>query len=106
MKMVPIFTILLCFKSNIAYADSELQTYPTHWRLQEYVPGLIATWYTGITNCGTDGSLRLPNNATEETKQRYWYLIMSAKISQKKVGVFYNNINGVCTIISFYLAEE
>lgn len=84
-------------------SDINIEADPTPWRLQDYMNGSIYTWFAG-SNC-TQGLVILPESVSEDIKQRYWSVVMSAKASGKKVGIFYTNNNGTCTITNFYLRE-
>jgi hypothetical protein len=90
--------------SPAAYADTEIYALPTGWRLQNYVSasGLVA-WFSGST-C-TNGLLSFSPAATTEDRNRFYSLIVSAKISGKAVGVFYETTSGSCQITSFYLQQ-
>jgi hypothetical protein len=84
-----------------SYADVNLEAVPTGWRLQNYVdPQDVVTWFTG-SPC-TNGQLSFPSTTSAEIKNRYYSLILSAKISGKTVGIFYQYTGGTCMITSFY----
>lgn len=81
---------------------ANLEVVPTAWRLQDYTDGAITIWYTGST-C-TQGQLILPNTVNNDSKDRLWSLILTAKAASKSVGVFYHYEPSVgCLIDSFYL---
>lgn len=87
--------------SEAAHATN-LEAVPTAWRLQDYNDGAISIFYTGST-C-SQGQLILPNTANNDSKQRLWSLILTAKVASKSVGVFYHYEPSVgCLIDSFYL---
>ena len=80
-------------------AEAMLTAVPTAWRLQQYINsgGTAETvWYTG-SPCGS-GNLSL-GTATEAEKNRFWALVMAAKLSNHSIFVFYETTN--CTITSF-----
>ncbi len=70
---------------------------PTAWKLENYVGGVVTTWYTGAT-C-PDGRLNLPSSASTDEVNRYFALILAAKISSRMVFVRYDNVS--CNIESF-----
>lgn len=89
---------------SAAQADS-LEAVPTAWRLENYVGATgVAAWYTG-SPC-TSGNLSFNSSATTDDKNRFWSLVMTAKVSGKPIGVVYTNSGGSCQIVSFYLKEQ
>jgi hypothetical protein len=87
-----------------AYAENEIKEVPTTWRLQNYVSGhVVALWYTSASEC-TNGGLQGPD-LTQDDFNRLWALILTAKMSGKRVGVFYVPENGYCKITSFYMED-
>lgn len=74
---------------------------PTPWRLQNYVPDSVALYYTPST-CSY-GSLSFPNNSTLADRNRFWALILAAKLASKSVYIYYDDSNspGACYISSF-----
>lgn len=82
-----------------------IEAVPTAWRLENYVGATgIAAWYTG-SPCAT-GNLSFNSSATADDKNRFWSLVMTAKVSGKPIGVAYVNVSGSCQIVSFYLKEQ
>ncbi len=75
----------------------QLYEVPTTWKLENYVGGVVTTWYTGAT-C-PDGRLSFPSTASIDEVNRYFALILAAKVSSKMVFVRYDNIS--CNIDSF-----
>lgn len=88
--------------STPIYADSEVQGVPTAWRLQDYLDGTIAVYYTGAS-C-TNGLIVLSASAPADSKNRLWSLIMTGKAANRPVGIFYNSTT--CVITSFYFKEQ
>ncbi len=87
-----------------AFADEGLlEAVPTAWRLQDYGDGAVVMYYTGAAQCN-QGELILPASAPADSKNRLWTLILSAKVTGKVVGVYYNPTT--CTVNSFYLKES
>jgi hypothetical protein len=84
-----------------AQADA-IVAVPTNWRLENYsANGGVNLWYTG-SPCAS-GGLILPASATEDTKDRLWSLILTAKASSRPVGIIYHSDSGNCVIDSFYM---
>lgn len=82
-----------------------IEAVPTAWRLENYVGATgVAAWYTG-SPC-TTGALSFNSSATADDKNRFWSLVMTAKVSGKPIGVAYTNVSGSCQIVSFYLKEQ
>lgn len=110
MKICPSFRALvasgLVALAPLSAAQAEsLDAVPTAWRLENYVGATgVAAWFTGST-C-TNGGLGFNSSATADDKNRFWSLVMTAKVSGKPIGVIYTNISGSCQIASFYLKEQ
>ncbi len=95
--------IILAFLSaQPSFADTEIVAIPTAWRLQNYIgnQGLTA-WFTGST-C-TNGLLSFSATSTLDDRNRFFSLVLSAKISSKTISVFYETTSGYCQITSFYI---
>jgi len=90
--------------STSAWADSDIFAVPTNWRLQNYVSsqGVVA-WFTG-SNC-TNGLVSFDSSASADDKNRFYSTVLTAKISGKAVGIFYETTSGACHITSFYLQQ-
>lgn len=92
------------FLNTPAFADTDMQAVPTNWRLSNYIGAAgVVVWYTG-SSC-TNGVLNFPSSATADDKNRFFSLILSAKISLKIVGVYYETVTGTCQITSFYIQQ-
>jgi hypothetical protein len=76
---------------------------PTGWRLQNYVGGAVSLYYTS-SPCGS-GLLLLGAGASADEKNRLWSLVLTAKATNKSVGIFYETTSGSCNITSFYTAN-
>ncbi|MCW2404409.1 hypothetical protein M2336_001038 [Sphingobium sp. B1D7B] len=87
-----------------ALAEVEITAVPTGWRLQNYTggPGLVA-WFTG-SNC-INGLLSFSSHATSDDKNRFFSLVLTAKVSGKAISVFYEPDSGNCYIQSFYIQQ-
>lgn len=89
--------VVLLIGATPAMADN-IFDYPINWRLQNYVSdNRVVVFFTGVQNCPS-GELSL-SNATDAQKDRFWSIVMTAKITNKRVGIFYTG----CVIDSFYL---
>jgi hypothetical protein len=86
-----------CFGAGSAYADSNIEQVPTTWRMQDYVGGGIQIYMTSAT-CTT-----LYGTGTTDEVNRLWSLILTASVTGKVVGVYYNPTT--CNISSFYKKE-
>lgn len=98
---------LTCTCSFPALAETVIEAYPTGWRLQNYSSTtkratIVAVAYAGST-C-IDGTLNFAASATEDDKNRFWSLILTAKVSNRPVGLFYETTSGACNITSFWAA--
>jgi hypothetical protein len=91
----------VCLSPLPAQADA-IVAVPTNWRLESYAAnGGVNLWYTG-SPCAS-GGLILPASATEDTKDRLWSLILTAKTSSRPVGIIYHSDGANCVIDSFYM---
>lgn len=81
-----------------------LEQIPTAWRLENYPGGGVVAYFTG-SSC-QNGKLSFPPNATENDKNRFWSLVMAAKVSGKRIGVAYNDATSDCQMLSFFFMEE
>ena len=74
---------------------------PTPWRLQSYVPDTVNLYFTPST-C-TYGSLSFPSSSTPADRNRFWSLILAAKLANRSVYIYYDDSNspGACYISSF-----
>ena len=94
------FMLGLCIFTSTAIANN-FEAVPTGWRLENYAASHTVTlWYTGAPNC-TDGHIE-GSGMTQDDYNRLWSLILTAKATNQKVGIFYNASGGNCTIVSFY----
>jgi 5-keto 4-deoxyuronate isomerase len=80
---------------------------PTNWRLQTYTSATYDTVATFFTpSLCVNGSLSFPSNVVLE-KTRYWDTVMAAKLSKKRMAIYYyyDNVANTCTISSYWLHE-
>ena len=84
-----------------AQVNTSIEQVPTGCKIQNYVPNNVVIWYAP-TNC-VNGQLTLPAHATDQDRDRLWALIVSAKISQTPVQVYYERYEDGrhCRITSF-----
>ena len=97
--ILAISTVLGVLGAAPAGADA-IEAVPSNWRLQDYGPAGLSLWYTGAP-C-PDGHLMLPSTAGY-SPDRLWATVMTAKATNRPIGVFYHVDNGACVIDSFYL---
>jgi hypothetical protein len=101
-----IVTILTVFVGVAAHAQTQtlinIEGAPAAWRLQDYVglsPG-VTVWFTG-SSC-TNGQLSFPSGTSSDDQNRFWSLIMAAKIAGQTVGVYYYISGSSCVLNSYY----
>ncbi len=103
-KLITLLAVMAAMCSTMARADSEMFVVPANWRLQNYIGGSgLVAWYTGST-C-TNGLLSFSSSATSDDRNRFFSAVLSAKLSGKAVGVFYETVSGSCQITSFYMQQ-
>ena len=83
---------------SVPAAQVFINAIPTNWRLENYPGDTVAAWYTG-SSCPS-GQLALVGFSAND-KNRFFALILSAKIAGSKVIVSYDNTTSACTIVSF-----
>ena len=100
------FLMLLSLSSSVFAANASLATVPSGWVLQNYVSDQVYAFNTG-SSC-TNGELTLGSNASDQDKNRFWSMIMAAKISKQKIMVYYEDSGAPnnCVITSFLLDKE
>ena len=94
------FSALTLFAAPAAFADAFFEASPATWRLQNYVPNVLVAYYTPST-CASQ-VITFPSNATQDDRNRFYALVLSAQTTGKKVGVYYETVSGGCQITSFY----
>ena len=102
LSLVVLPLLALIAPSSGQAQDVVLEEVPTAWRLQDYLSNDVTVWYTGAANCNT-GHMQFPSIATTDDRSRFWALVMAAKHAGTRVGIYYTNSNGSCTITSFYM---
>ena len=99
--------ILVCLfwaASPLQAATVIIDAVPATWRMENYPGNNVVAWFTG-SSC-TNGQLTFGTNWTTDDKDRFWALVMAAKVSGKTIGVAYDNATTGCPIISFYFKEQ
>lgn len=76
---------------------------PTAWRLENYVGNSVVAWFTSATCTGGVSQIHFGADATTDDKNRFWSLVMTAKVTNKKVAIYYDSAS--CNIVSFSLPE-
>jgi hypothetical protein len=101
-----IATILTFFVGVAAHAQTQtlinIEGSPAAWRLQDY-PGMtpaVTVWFTG-SSC-SNGNLSFPPSASIDDQNRFWALIMAAKLAGQTVGVYYYVSGSACFLNSYY----
>lgn len=90
--------------SQPAMAENQIEAVPASWRLQNYIGSAgVVVWYSGST-C-TNGQLTFSSTATVDERNRFFAMILTAKVSSKVIGVFYETATGSCQITSFYMQQ-
>jgi hypothetical protein len=74
---------------------------PANWRLENYPGNAVAVWYTP-SPC-LSGGLTFPSTTTSADQNRFWATVLAAKLSGRKMFVYYENANApsTCPIVSF-----
>lgn len=81
-----------------------LYAVPTAWRLENYIGGIVAVYYSN-SSCA-NGALIFTSSATADDKNRFWSLVMTAKVANKPIGINYSVVGEQCQISSFFLLEQ
>jgi hypothetical protein len=96
--------VVLCAVAGFghaAHADVNMYGSPATWRLEDYTSGSdVVAWFTG-SNC-TNGKISFPAGTTQQEKNRFYAMVLTAKLNGKNVGVYYDNTSATCPISSFY----
>ncbi len=101
MKFVVCLLASLCCFSVSNAAEVAITAVPTGWLLENSVGGYINAYYTGTTCPG--GRLRLETGITEQDKNRFWSMIMAAKMGNLSVTVWYDPTLADCQLTRFRL---
>jgi len=104
-RLIALITFFLLSASTFA-ANVPISAIPTSWRLQNYIGDNVVAFFTG-SPC-IYGQLSFGANATNDDKNRFWSVVMAAKVAGKPVVVYYEDsaAPAQCIITSFLLKEE
>jgi hypothetical protein len=80
----------------------QLYEVPTTWRMQNYIPNGVFIYYTGAAGC-TNGQLNFPTSVTVDDKDRFWSSVLTARATNKPVGIYFTGSGTSCMIDSFYV---
>lgn len=83
---------------------SQIYESPASWRLENYITSGVTIYFTSAPEC-TNGQLIFGSTVTDVMQDRLWSLVLTAKSTGKKVGIFYSVANNICYIASFYIQE-
>ena len=94
-------SLLLGMSLSANAALQVISAVPTNWRLQNYSGSVAAVYFTG-SPC-TSGALTFSTGSTQADANRFWSLILAAKLSNHSVFVYYDDSSapGLCQINSF-----
>jgi len=76
-----------------------MEVVPSTWKLENYMGDNVVAWFTG-SSCN-NGRISFPSNATLDDKNRFVSVMLTAKISSKKMFVRYDDSTPNCEIKSF-----
>ena len=97
-------TILAFFVGIAAHAQTliNIEGSPAAWRLQDYVGAspAVTVYFTG-SSC-TNGSLSFPPGTSIDDQNRFWSLVMAAKLAGQTVGIYYYVSGSACFLNSYY----
>lgn len=102
-----IFVLILALMSaSTSAAEVPISAIPTKWHLQNYISNNVVVWFSG-SSCNS-GQLTFNASADINDKNRFWSMVMAAKIASKKITVYYDNSASPnqCIITSFILDRE
>lgn len=86
---------------EMAFAETLVEV-PTSWRLEVFTSNhTVVVFFTGATNC-TTGKMTL-GNASVDDVNRFYSLVLTAKLAKRPIGVFYTSTGGTCVIETFYI---
>lgn len=106
MQVLKSLFVVLFFILSISSAQSAsivISENPVTWKLENYAGAGVVAWYTS-SSCSS-GNISFASTATEADKNRFFAIVSLAKVSNRKVFVYYDNANSPtnCLIISFGL---
>jgi len=101
-RIAAILVGLVCLISpSAAFADTLVEV-PAAWRLEVFTSShTVAVFFTGASNC-TTGKMTLGNASTDDVN-KFYALVLTAKMARKPIGLFYTASSGTCVIETFYI---
>ena len=70
--------------------------------LQNYIGNVVVAYFINVQDC-PNGGIAMPSTSTSEDKNRFWSAVMTARATNKAIGIFYSISGGSCFVDSFYL---
>ena len=106
LKSLKFSFFLAVFFCSIAHAERREIYYSASdgkqpWKLENYMGDVVALWKTPST-C-IDGSIGFPANFTSGDKNRFYATMIAVKTSNATMFVYYDDVPGACTMVSFGL---
>jgi hypothetical protein len=100
-SLIILFFLIFGIQSSSFATVQLISAVPTSWRLQDYVGSVVTVWFTP-SPC-TYGNLALPSGSTQAEINRFWALILGAKLSNRAVYVYYDDAAAPssCIVTSF-----
>jgi len=90
------------FAVGPAFADAQVSGNPSTWQLANYLGGDVTVFNTGAT-C-IYGQMQMPSSLTSsDDRNRFWSMILTAKVTGRNVTVRYETTSGLCRITNFYI---
>lgn len=80
-------------------AQTAITNAPSAWKLENYESGDVVIWFTS-SNCGS-GKVTMPAAASQGERSRFWATVSAAKLTGKKIFLYYDNQSSICRVISF-----
>lgn len=96
---------MVAFISNANAAMTLITNSPTAWRLENYDSGQIVLWFT-TSKCTVNSQVVVPASLSQADKSRFWATVMTAKLTGKKIFVYYDDQATDCRIVSFGFDRE
>jgi hypothetical protein len=98
LKIGAALAIASALQTTPAAAENiEVKIVPTPWHLQNYQNNIVVVFTFGTT--GNCSSLSVVPNWSDEDRNRFWSVVMTAKIARKEIFVYYDT--STCVITSF-----
>lgn len=101
-RLFTIFSILILFAITTSASAVVVQMVANPndgFKLEMYNGGDLVTWFAG-SSCD-QGKVSIRAVEPEEYKNRYWALILSAKLANRNIFIRYENTDPDCPIASY-----